>query len=103
MESEDQKRKPYCAPVLTKLTLEQAKKYVGDRKNCSAEEAAQFLKPLRQTSDDRLHRSKLETLSMKLQRSAAEHPSAPKIMTRNRSVTLFVHPYFCAVSKSRTR
>jgi hypothetical protein len=49
MESEDQKRKPYSAPVLTKLTLEQAKKHVADRKNCTAEEAAQFLKPLPQT------------------------------------------------------
>ena len=50
MKSQDQKKKPYSAPVLTKLTLEQAKKHVADRKNCSAEEAAQFLKPLRQTA-----------------------------------------------------
>jgi hypothetical protein len=49
MESEDQKKKPYSAPVLTKLTLEQAKKHVADRKNCSAEQAAQFLNSLRQT------------------------------------------------------
>jgi len=49
MESEDQKKKPYSAPVLTKLTLEQAKKHAADRKNCSAEQAAQFLHSLRQT------------------------------------------------------
>jgi hypothetical protein len=49
MESEDHKKKPYSAPVLTKLTLEQAQKHVADRKNCSAEEAVQFLKSLRQT------------------------------------------------------
>ena len=49
MESEDQKKRPYFAPVLTKLTLEQAKKHVAARKNFSAEEAAQFLKSLRQT------------------------------------------------------
>jgi hypothetical protein len=49
MESEDQKKKPYSAPVLTKLTLEQAKKHVADRKNCSAGEAARFLKSLRPT------------------------------------------------------
>jgi len=49
MESEDQKKKPYSAPVLTKLTLEQAKKHVAARKNCSAEQAAQFLKSLPQT------------------------------------------------------
>jgi hypothetical protein len=49
MESEAQKKKPYSAPVLTKLTLEQAKKHVAARKNCSAEEAAQLLQSLRQT------------------------------------------------------
>jgi hypothetical protein len=49
MESEDQNKRLYSAPVLTKLTLEQAKKHVADRKNCSAGEAVQFLKSLRQT------------------------------------------------------
>ena len=49
MESEDQKKKPYSAPVLTKLTPAQAKKHVADRKHCSAEQAVQFLHSLRQT------------------------------------------------------
>jgi hypothetical protein len=47
MESQDQKKKPYSAPSLTKLTPEQAKKLVADRTNCSEEEAADFLKSLR--------------------------------------------------------
>ena len=48
MESEDQKKKPYSPPTLTKLTPEQAKKLVADRKHCTEEEAAEFLKSLRQ-------------------------------------------------------
>jgi hypothetical protein len=47
MESEDQKKKPYSPPTLTKLTPEQAKKFAADRNNCSEEEAAEFLKSLR--------------------------------------------------------
>jgi hypothetical protein len=46
MESEDQKKKPYSPPTLTKLTPEQAKKFVADRNNCSEEEAADFLNSL---------------------------------------------------------
>ena len=48
MESQDRKKKLYSAPSLTKLTLEQARKLVADRRNCSEEEAADFLKSLRQ-------------------------------------------------------
>jgi hypothetical protein len=48
MESKDQKKKPYSPPTLTKLTREQAKKLVADRKHCGEEEAADFLKCLRQ-------------------------------------------------------
>jgi hypothetical protein len=48
MESQDQKKKPYSTPALTDLTPEQAKKLVADRKKCSEEEAAAFLKSLRQ-------------------------------------------------------
>jgi len=48
MEPQDRKKKPYSAPSLTKLTPEQARKLVADRRNCSEEEAADFLKSLRQ-------------------------------------------------------
>jgi hypothetical protein len=48
MESQDQKKKPYSAPTLTKLTPEQAKAFVADRNNCSGEEAADFLNSLQQ-------------------------------------------------------
>jgi hypothetical protein len=43
MESRDQKKKPYFPPTLTRLTREQTKKLVVDRKNCSEEEAADLL------------------------------------------------------------
>ena len=46
MQSQDKKKKPYSPPTLTKLTPEQAKKLVADRKNCSEEEAADFLNSL---------------------------------------------------------
>ena len=47
MESKDQKKKTYSPPTLTKLTPEQARKLVADRKHCSEEEAAiAFLKSL---------------------------------------------------------
>ena len=48
MESQDRKKKPYSPPSLTKLTPEQARKLVADRRNCSEEEAADFLKSLQQ-------------------------------------------------------
>jgi hypothetical protein len=35
MESEDQRKKPYSPPTLTKLTPEDAMKLVADRKNCA--------------------------------------------------------------------
>ena len=47
MESQDRKKKPYSPPTLRKLTPEQAKRPIADRKNCSEEEAAEFLKSLR--------------------------------------------------------
>jgi hypothetical protein len=43
MESNNQKQEPYSPPTLRKLTLEQAKKLVADRQNCSEEEAADLL------------------------------------------------------------
>lgn len=47
MDSKDKKKKPYSSPTLTRLTPEQAKKLVADRKHCSEDEAADFLKSLR--------------------------------------------------------
>ena len=47
MQLQDQKKKPYSAPTLTQLTPEQARKLIADRKNCSEEEAAEFLMSLR--------------------------------------------------------
>jgi hypothetical protein len=47
MESDPKNKKRYSPPVLTELTPEQAKNLVVDRKNCNAEEAAEFLKSLR--------------------------------------------------------
>jgi hypothetical protein len=48
MGSQDQPKKPYSSPTLTKMTREQAKKLVMDRKHCSEEEADKFLNSLRQ-------------------------------------------------------
>jgi hypothetical protein len=49
MEPQDQKKKPYSPPTLTKLTREQARNLVADFKTCSEEEAAiAFLKSLSQ-------------------------------------------------------
>jgi len=42
------KKNRYSTPALTKLTPEQAIKLIADRKNCSEEEAAEFLQSLRQ-------------------------------------------------------
>jgi hypothetical protein len=41
------KKKPYSPPALRNLTPEQAKKIIADRKNCSEEEAGEFLESLR--------------------------------------------------------
>jgi hypothetical protein len=43
MESKDPKKKPYSPPTLTKLTPEQARTLLADRKNCGEEEAADLL------------------------------------------------------------
>ncbi len=43
MGSQDQPKKPYSTPTLTKLTPEQAKRLVMDRKHCSEEEAEEVL------------------------------------------------------------
>lgn len=52
MSSKDKKKKLYSSPTLTDLTREQTIKFVANRKNCSAEQAAQFLKSLREQQRD---------------------------------------------------
>ena len=42
------KKKTYSTPTLRKLTRDQAIDVVKDRKHCSGEEAAEFLKSFRQ-------------------------------------------------------
>ncbi len=63
MESQDKKKKPFSPPTLTTLTPEQAKKLVADRKNCSEEEAADFLNSL-------LRQQPNNTMDQKRKRSA---------------------------------
>jgi hypothetical protein len=48
LQSQGKEKKPYSAPTQTKLTPEQAKKLVANRKNCSEEGAAEFLMSLSQ-------------------------------------------------------
>ena len=48
MGSRNQSKKLYSPLTLTKMTREQAKKLVMDRKHCSEEEAEKFLNSLRQ-------------------------------------------------------
>ena len=40
------KKKPYSPPTIRKLTLGQAKKLIADHRNCSEEEASEFLESL---------------------------------------------------------
>jgi hypothetical protein len=47
MSLKDKREKSYSPPTLTDLTPEQAIKIVADRKHCSKEKAAEFLKSLR--------------------------------------------------------
>jgi hypothetical protein len=42
-----EKKKLYTPPILRELTQGQAEKLVADRKNCSEDQAAEFLKRLR--------------------------------------------------------
>jgi hypothetical protein len=41
------KKKPYSHPTVTKMTPEQARKFVADRAKCGDQEAAHFLSSLR--------------------------------------------------------
>jgi len=47
------KKKLYSPPTLTELTPELVIKLVADRKHCSEEEAAEFLKALRKQAQSR--------------------------------------------------
>lgn len=42
------KKKPYSPPTVKTLTPDQARKFIADRKNCTEEEAAEFLESLQQ-------------------------------------------------------
>ena len=53
MESRDQEKRPYSHPSLTRLTLEQARELVADRRKCGEEEAHDFLQSVRQQQRDR--------------------------------------------------
>ena len=50
MEPEAQEKKRYASPTITKITPEEAKKFVADHKTCSDEEAAEFWKSLQKHS-----------------------------------------------------
>ena len=52
-DSKDHKKNRYFPPTLTKLTPEQAKKLVADRKGCSEEDATDFLNSLRRRHTER--------------------------------------------------
>jgi hypothetical protein len=41
------KKEPYSRPTVTKLTPEQARRFVADRANCGDQVAAHFLRSLR--------------------------------------------------------
>jgi hypothetical protein len=45
-------KKHYTPPTITELSQEQAEKLVADFKNCSKEEAAEFLQRLRKQSSN---------------------------------------------------
>ena len=64
MESKDPKEKPYFPPTLTKLTPEQAKRLLADRKNCGEEEAADLLGMPPTTKPEHCDGSKAEVLSL---------------------------------------
>jgi len=54
------KKKAYSPPTIRELTPEQAMKIIADRKNCTEEEAAEFLKSLqRQQQQNDQKRSEL--------------------------------------------
>jgi hypothetical protein len=63
MSSKDKKKKYYYPPTLTELTREPAIKLVADRKHCSEEEAAEFLKSFRKQAQSNPTNQKRERSS----------------------------------------
>ena len=53
MEPDSNNKKPYSPPAVTKLNAQQAKNLVVERKNCSEEEAAEFLKSLQKRNEEK--------------------------------------------------
>jgi len=64
MESKDLKKKAYSLPTLTKLTPEQARTLLADRKNCGEEEAADLLEMSPTAKPEHCDGSKVEALSL---------------------------------------
>ena len=62
MESEDQKKKPYSPPAITKTTAERARKLLADRKRCSEGEASDFFDSLLIQHPNNATDQKTETL-----------------------------------------
>jgi len=48
------KKRPYSAPTVRKLTLEQAKRFVAERTKCSDAEATELLESLRREQQSRV-------------------------------------------------
>jgi hypothetical protein len=48
----ESQKKPYSPPTVKELTLEQARAFVTERANCSDQEAADWLKSLRQEQEN---------------------------------------------------
>jgi len=67
------KKKPYSPPSIRKLTPEQARKLIADRKNCTEEKAAEFLEALqrqRRQNDQKPNELLDDTEEQKRKRSA---------------------------------
>ena len=65
------KKKPYLSPTLKKLTLERAKKFVVDRTDRNDQEAAEFLKSLRQQQPQKEEKHRSDDAAEKKRRRSA--------------------------------
>jgi hypothetical protein len=63
MESKDPTKRPYSRPTITKLTPEQARTLLADRKNCGQEETADLFEISPTTKPEHCDGSKAEALS----------------------------------------
>ena len=57
------KKKPYSPLTVKTLTPEQARKVIADRKNCTEEEAAEFLRFASNDNSNRNDQKRNETLN----------------------------------------